>query len=93
MTTQFPTISRLQRLPESMPPEGSVNIVLEDGVPIFRASTTVLERINALLASARDKGLTAAEDAELESYAAIDDYLSFVNRAIRDVILASPDAA
>jgi hypothetical protein len=93
MAIELPPIPNLKRLPDSMPAEGAVNIVMEEGVPIFRASTAVLSRIEILLSRQRSKGLTIEEEAELEGYAAVDDYLSFVNRALRDMILTNQSVA
>jgi uncharacterized protein YnzC (UPF0291/DUF896 family) len=58
---------------------------LEEGVPIFRASEAVQARIETLLAKQKDSPLSIEEEQELDSYEEIDDYLSFVNRTIRNV--------
>ncbi len=84
---------RLVQLPESMPPEGAVNIAIVEGVPVFRASEAVVSRIESLLAKQREAGLSADEEEELDRYAAVDDYLSFVNRALRDMSSETHDAA
>ena len=51
---------------------------MEEGVPLFRASTTVQNRIETLLRKHKDSGLTAEEETELDRYEEIDDYLSGV---------------
>lgn len=43
MTTNLPV--KLEHLPNSLPLDGAVCIELIEGIPIFRASTTVIERI------------------------------------------------
>ena len=78
---------RLDRLPQTLPLEGAVRIDMEEGVPLFRASSTVQKRIEALLAKHRDAGLTEEEEHELDRYEEIDDYLSFLNRVVRNLVL------
>jgi len=80
----------LQSLPDSLPMEGAVSVVLEEGIPIFRASQDVQDRIEALLDQQAEATLTAEELAELDRYAEIDDYLSFVNRTLRNLYQLHP---
>ena len=82
---------QLQTLPASLPVEGAVNIVMEDGIPIFRASQLVQQRIEALLDKQADDHLSPEENSELDRYEEIDDYLSFVNRTIRNLYLNQPN--
>lgn len=86
--TTAQSLPKLHELPATMPDEGAVNIVLEEGVPIFRASSGVQQRIQHLLEKQRSEGLTEAEEEELERYAEIDDYLSHLNRLVRNLMLA-----
>lgn len=81
------TLPKLRKLPSTMPDDGAVNIALEEGVPIFRASTQVQQRIQELLEKQRSEGLTEREEDELEQYAEIDDYLSHLNRLVRNLVL------
>lgn len=83
LTSSFPT---LQNLPKSLPLNGAVQLELMEGTLIFRASDQVQNRIEDLLEKQKDMGLTAIEEDELNSYEEIDDYLSFVNRTIRNAI-------
>lgn len=76
-------LPRFERLPSSFPAEGAVRIELEDGLPVFRASTAVQERIEALLERGREGSLTAAEHEELDCYEALDDHFSLLNRLVR----------
>jgi hypothetical protein len=78
-----------KNLPSSLPVEGAVSLALEGGIPIFRASQEVQSRIEALLQKQGDTELTPDEIAEVDCYAEIDDYLSFVNRTIRNLYLSS----
>ncbi|MDX2270326.1 MAG: hypothetical protein NW237_00020 [Cyanobacteriota bacterium] len=81
-----PVMPRLHHLPDSFPIEGAVRIELQEGIPIFRASSAVHHRIEQLLAK-DPTCLTSDEEAELDCYEEIDDYLSFVNRSLRNVLL------
>jgi len=81
-------LPKLHTLPATLPVEGAVRIELEEGVPIFKASKRVQERIEALLAKNREIGLAAREEEELDLYEEIDDYLSFLNRTVRNLIQA-----
>ncbi|MCL1471462.1 hypothetical protein [Argonema antarcticum] len=85
MTTNLPL--KLHSLPNSLPIEGAVRIELVEGVPILRASSTVQNRIETLLAKQKDSGLTTEEEKELDNYEELDDYFSLVNRTVRNVLL------
>jgi hypothetical protein len=75
-------LPKFDYLPATLPLDGAIRIELEQGLPVFRASATVQQRIEALLHQQQETGLTAAELEELEQYAEIDDYLSFINRLV-----------
>jgi len=77
-------IPKLENLPQTMPKENAVRLELEQGVIIFRASSEVQEQIEDLLEKNKTASLTATEAAELEAFGEIDDYLSHVNRLIRN---------
>jgi hypothetical protein len=85
-----PSLPPLHHLPDSLPLDGAVRIELESGVPIFRASATVQNRILMLLEKQQLEALTEAEEQELDAYEEIDDYLSFVNRTIRNITVIIP---
>ena len=80
----------LRQLPLSMPQDGALNLELEQGVPILRIAATAQERIESLLHKQQETALTAAEEAELRSYEELDDYISYLNRLIRNLTLAAP---
>jgi hypothetical protein len=80
---------KLHTLPMSLPLEGAVRIQLEEGVPIFRATDAVQGRIEELLSKQQDGPLSSEEERELDLYEEIDDYLSFVNRLIRNMTLTA----
>ena len=84
-------VPKLASLPVSMPPEGAVRIELVEGVPLFRASKVVQEKIERLLAKQRQRKLNAEETKELDLYEEMDDYLSFLNRLVRNLILKQRD--
>ena len=83
MTAPLPP--KLQSLPATLPIEGAVRIELEDGVPIFRASNVVQTRIETLLLKQQASKLSPDEEQELDRYEEIDDYLSFLNRTVRNL--------
>lgn len=78
----FPT---LDHLPNALPLEGAVRIELQEGTPIFQASTLVQARIEELLGRQLEGVLTPEEVVELDQYEEIDDYLSFLNRVVRNL--------
>lgn len=86
MTISLPP--KLNSLPTTLPIEGAVRIDLEEGIPVFRASSTVQSRIEELLTKQQKSPLSAEEEKELDCYEEIDDYLSFVNRTIRNLSVA-----
>ena len=85
MTTNLPL--KLSHLPSSLPLDGAVRIELVEGVPIFRASNLVQGRIEALLIKQKESELTSEEVTELDKYEELDDYLSLVNRIVRNTSL------
>jgi hypothetical protein len=74
----------LNSLPQTLPRENAVKLELEQGVIIFRASSTVQVRIEELLEKEKTVSLSSEEIQELNAYEEIDDYLSHVNRLIRN---------
>lgn len=60
--------------------DNAVRLELEEGVPVFRATPTVQERIEFLLEKQHTVKLAKLEQQELDLYEELDDYLSFVNR-------------
>jgi hypothetical protein len=83
MTTPLP--QKLSYLPATLPVEGAIRIDLEEGVPIFRASSVVQTRIETLLFKQQTSQLNLEEEQELDRYEEIDDYLSFLNRVVRNL--------
>ena len=74
-------------LPKNLPLDGAIAITLQDGVMIFRASQNIQQRIENLLDKREETPLAETEEQELDDFAAIDDYLSFVNSMIRNNFL------
>ena len=81
-------LPKLKRFPVTLPSEDLVRLELQEGIPIFKATRSVQKRIERLLARQRQEGLTTAEREELDGYEELDDYLSFANRVMRNLILA-----
>jgi hypothetical protein len=85
MATSLPL--KLKNFPDKFPIEGAVKIELVEGIPIFRASSFVQNRLQELLEKQQNSFLSREEEQELDSYEEIDDYLSFVNRTLRNLAL------
>ncbi|MBM3241902.1 hypothetical protein FJZ31_36995 [Candidatus Poribacteria bacterium] len=83
MVYPFP---KFQALPVTLPIEGAVRIEIIEGIPIFKASSSVQTRIKELLQKEQHVGLTATESEELDRYEEVDDYLSFLNRVVRNLL-------
>lgn len=77
-------IPKLENLPSILPRERAVRLEIEQGVIIFRASDEIQERIENLLEKHKANSLTPEEEKELEAFEEIDEYLSHVNRLIRN---------
>ena len=86
MMLQVLPFPRLDQLPTTLPDDGAISMALEDGAPIFRASASVQTRIQQLMAKQRLRPLTAVEEEELDRYEEIDDYLSHLNRLMRNLV-------
>lgn len=80
-------LPQLENLRETLPIEGAIRIELAEGIPMFRASTTVNNRIEELLDKQQTLPLNPDEEQEMNLYEEIDDYLSFVNRTVRNLFL------
>src|SRR6266542_4478941 len=76
MSDSQPIIPKLDHLPEALLQDGAVNLKLEQGVVIFRASGLVRDRIDELLEKQKSQTLNSDEEDELLGYEEIDDYLS-----------------
>ena len=80
MTTNLPL--KLEYLPATLPQEEAIKIELFEGVPIFRASQKVQQRIENLLIKQQENSLSLEEEQELDDHENLDDYLNLVNRTI-----------
>lgn len=80
-------LPKLENLRDTLPIEGAVRIELVEDIPIFKASTAVKNRIQELLDKQQALPLNPDEEQELNLYEEIDDYLSFVNRTVRNLFL------
>lgn len=81
-------LPRLTILPANLPMDNAVWIELEEGVPIFKASASVQTRIETLIMKQRRSQASDEEAKELDRYEEIDDYLSFINRVVRNLVQA-----
>jgi len=81
-------LPKLKTLPANLPLDNAVRIELEEGVPVFKASASTQRRIETLILKQRQSQVSADEENELDGYEEIDDYLSFINRVVRNLIQA-----
>lgn len=79
------SIPRLRSLPASLPIEGAIRIELQEGIPILQASSSVQARVTTLLRKQQESRLSVQEAEEFDRYEEIDDYLSFLNRLVRNL--------
>ena len=82
-------VPTLRHLPASLPLDGAVRLELQDGVPVLRASTAVQRRITTLLRKQKLGTLSPSKTAELDQYEDLDDYLSLLNRLVRNSLQSS----
>ncbi len=66
-------------------PDSTVQLDLHEGLPVLRASSAIQKRIAALLQKQQTTALTSEELDELDQYEEMDDYLSFLNRVVRNL--------
>jgi len=85
-------LPKFKALPHSFPSDGALNVELQEGIPIIKASSKVQKRIEDLIAKQKEYKLSLNEKQELEKYEEIDDYLSLLNRINRNLYLEmNPD--
>ena len=90
MATQFnQPVPTLSDLPASLAREGAIDIEFEQGVLVFHISKDAQERIEELVQKQASSNLTFSESDELDQYEKIDDYLSYLNRLIRNLAESS----
>jgi uncharacterized protein YnzC (UPF0291/DUF896 family) len=78
----------LENLPEELLKENAVRLEIEQGVLIFRATEKIRNRIAELLEKEKNSTITEKEREEFNAYEEIDDYLSHVNRLIRNSVIS-----
>jgi hypothetical protein len=78
---------QLDHLPSTFPKEEAIRIELVEGIPTLKASQKVQTRIENLLVKQQTTLLNPEEEEELDYYEDLDDYLSLVNRTIRNLSL------
>jgi hypothetical protein len=82
----------LEMLTKSLPLEDAVRLELREGVPMFRAQPRIQERIDELLEKQPTSSLTESEERELLQYEELDEFLSLVNRLVRNSMRAGGEA-
>jgi hypothetical protein len=76
----------LDVLAQAFPMDDAVRIELREGVPTFRATPKIQERVEELLEKQPAAALTADEERELAQYEELDGLLSLVNRLVRNLV-------
>ena len=79
-------------LAKVLPLEDAVRIELREGVPVFRAQSRIQDRIEELLEKQPTSLLTDGEKRELLEYEELDEFLSLVNRLVRNSMRAGAEA-
>ena len=82
----------LETLANALPLEDGVRIELREGVPVFRAQPRIQDRVEELLEEQPTSPLTACKKRELLQYEELDEFLSLVNRLVRNSIRAGGEA-
>ena len=83
----------VELLTQALSLEDAVRIELREGIPVFRARPKIQERIEELLEKQSSAPLTAFETRELLQYEELDDFLSLVNRLVRNSLHAGGEPA
>lgn len=76
----------LQELIQLLPIEHGARIDLSEGFPVFRAPHEMQARIEALLLAQQEGPLSDDEKRELDRYESLDEFLSLVNRLVRNAL-------
>jgi hypothetical protein len=76
---------KLEKLPLNLSKEQSISLDLVEVIPIFKASRQVQERIESLLQKQKNLSLNSADIQELDESEELDDYLSLINRMLRNL--------
>jgi hypothetical protein len=77
-------LPNLEALALVLPLDNAVRIELREGLPMFRAPPQIQERIEELLDKQADGVLSAEDQREIVRYEELDDFLSLVNRLVRN---------
>jgi hypothetical protein len=83
-------VQHLPTLVKALPMDDAVRIEPCEGVPVFRATPRVQERIEDLLEKQTEGPLEKSETRELEAFEELDELLSLVNRLVRNAIQSPP---
>ena len=78
-------LPQFHNLPVTLP---ELCIELNNGIPVMHASPYVQERIETLVSKERETVLSYNEIQELDQYEEIDDFLSLLNRIVRNLYSA-----
>lgn len=82
-------LPNLEALARALPMEDAVRIELREGVPVFRATPRIQDRVEELLEKQAEAALSDEDETELDRYEALDEFLSLVNRIVRNTTLSN----
>lgn len=85
-TISFPSLM------SALPRGDAIDLIVVEGIPVFRASDRVQRRVDELLEKLKASGLSDAEEKELDQYEELDDFLSLQNRLTRNYYLNPLDS-
>lgn len=86
-------LENLQELIATLPIEHGARLDLSEGIPVFRAPHELQSRIEELVLAQQARPLSEDEKQELDRYESLDDFLSLVNRLVRNAIVSAPHAS
>jgi hypothetical protein len=86
-------LENLQTLIAGLPIEHGARLDVSEGVPVFRAPQDVQARVEELLLAQQTRPLSEEERQELDRYEGLDDFLSLVNRLVRNALITPPHAS
>ena len=89
MATEF-LLPTFRAFPNALPLDNVVRIELQGELPIFKAMPWVQQRVTELIQQNSVAALSSEETRELDGYEEMDDFLSLVNRLIRNAAITVP---
>lgn len=80
------TLPQFNVLFQALPLDNVVRLEVNEGVLIFRALPQIQKRIEELVEKQQSQPLSSAEKNELAQFEELDEFLSLVNRLVRNLM-------